>query len=230
MVGCGSLRALVCHARRGGRLVGNDHPGAGRHPDRVVPDQRGCSTTACCLPSHRRSGSERSTGWAVLGQNTGSLLVLLLTSLGVARPASGVVDWPFLPDKPLFGLDPARQEHNRIVGPLAGIRLLVFIKLHLCRGHLIVPQRVSRSGRRRAKELVRFWVTIRQARQVSNRGMYLLARMFHNDGKVAIIAYSGIYAAGTFKWELVEMLVFAILLTPFSIIGRFSSRLAGTAG
>ncbi len=56
--------------------------------------------------------------------------------------------------------------------------------------------------------------------------MYLLARMFYNDGKVAIIAYSGIYAAGTFKWELVEMLVFAILLTPFPLSGG-SRRLAG---
>ena len=62
-------------------------------------------------------------------------------------------------------------------------------------------------------------LTIRQARQVSNVGLYLLARMFYNDGKVAIIAYSGIYAAGTFKWELIEMLLFAIVLTPFSILG-----------
>ena len=61
--------------------------------------------------------------------------------------------------------------------------------------------------------------TIRQARRHSNVGIYLLARMFYNDGKVAVIAYSGIYAAGTFQWSLVEMLVFAILLTPFSIMG-----------
>jgi UMF1 family MFS transporter len=77
------------------------------------------------------------------------------------------------------------------------------------------------------------WQTIRKARQVSNVGVYLLARMFYNDGKVAVIAYSGIYAAGTFHWDLVEMLVFAIMLTPFSILGgalggwldsRFGSR------
>jgi UMF1 family MFS transporter len=41
--------------------------------------------------------------------------------------------------------------------------------------------------------------------------------MLYNDGKVAILAYSGIYAVGTFGWELVEILLFAIVLSPFSI-------------
>jgi UMF1 family MFS transporter len=172
------------------------------------------------------------SGLGLSFNNTGSLLVLLLMLLGVALPASGVVDWPFLPDKPLFGLDPALQEHNRISGPLAGIWLLVFIVPFM----LWTPDRASTgiTVRQAVREGIgQVWQTIRQARQVSNVGMYLLARMFYNDGKVAIIAYSGIYAAGTFKWELVEMLVFAILLTPFSIIGgslggwldgRFGSR------
>jgi len=163
-----------------------------------------------------RIGSLSGLGLSL--NNTGSLLVLLLMLLGIALPASGVVDWPFLPDKPLFGLDPGRQEHNRIAGPLAGVWLLVFIVPFM----LFTPDRPSTgiTARRAVREGVsQVWQTIRQARQVSNVGIYLLARMFYNDGKVAIIAYSGIYAAGTFKWELVEMLVFAILLTPFSIIG-----------
>jgi UMF1 family MFS transporter len=69
--------------------------------------------------------------------------------------------------------------------------------------------------------IAQVWHTVKQARQVSNVGIYLLARMFYNDGKVAIIAYSGIYAAGTFHWTLIELLLFAILLAPFSIIGGF---------
>jgi len=163
-----------------------------------------------------RIGSLSGLGLSL--NNTGSLLVLLLMLLGVALPASGAVDWPFLPDKPLFGLDPSRQEHNRISGPLSAIWLLVFIIPFM----LWTPDRpstgitVSQAVREGAGQV---WQTIRQARQVSNVGVYLLARMFYNDGKVAIIAYSGIYAAGTFRWELVEMLVFAIVLTPFSIIG-----------
>lgn len=150
--------------------------------------------------------------------NTGSLLVLVLMLYCIALPASGIVDWSFLPDRPLFGLDPARQEHNRIAGPLAGLWLLVFIVPFM----LWTPDRSSTGvtarkavtqGYRQVRE------TIRKARDVSNVGVYLLARMFYNDGKVAIIAYSGIYAAGVFEWGLVEILVFGILLTPFSILG-----------
>jgi MFS transporter, UMF1 family len=166
--------------------------------------------------------------------NAGSLLVLLLMLFGIALPASGIAEWSFLPDRPLFGLDPAQQEHNRVAGPLAGIWLLVFIVPFM----LWTPDRPSTgvSIRQALLEGIgQIRDTIRQARRLSNVGLYLLARMFYNDGKVAIIAYSGIYAAGAFHWALVEMLLFAILLTPFSIMGgalggwldsRFGSKAA----
>ena len=158
------------------------------------------------------------SGLGVSLNNTGSLLVLLIMLLGIALPASGVVEWAFLPDRPLFGLDPDQQEHNRIAGPIAGLWLLIFMLPFM----LWTPDRPSTgiAARQAVREgIAQVWQTIRNARQVSNVGVYLLARMFYNDGKVAIIAYSGIYAAGTFGWGLVEMLMFAILLTPFSIPG-----------
>jgi UMF1 family MFS transporter len=139
---------------------------------------------------------------------------------GIALPASQMVDWSFLPDQPLFGLDPERQEHNRIAGPIAGAWLLIFVLPFM----LWTPDRASNgiSVSVAVREGIgQVWYTVKQARRVSNVGLYLLARMFYNDGKVAIIAYSGIYAAGTFRWGLIEMLVFAIVLTPFSIIGGF---------
>lgn len=43
--------------------------------------------------------------------------------------------------------------------------------------------------------------------------------MSYNDAKVAILAYTGIHATGTFGWSLVEVLIFALLRTPFSISG-----------
>ncbi len=62
-------------------------------------------------------------------------------------------------------------------------------------------------------------MTVRRARQISNVGLYLLARMLYTDGKVAILAYTGIYASGVFHWDLATLLLFAILLSPFSIAG-----------
>jgi MFS transporter, UMF1 family len=171
------------------------------------------------LPSIAQTGRIGSlSGLGLSLNNTGSLLALLIMLFGVALPASGLVHWEFLPDQPLFGLDPAQQEHNRIAGPIAGAWLLIFVIPFF----LWTPDRpstgisVSQAVTEGLSQLRR---TIQQARQVSNVGLYLLARMFYNDGKVAIIAYSGIYAAGTFKWELIEMLLFAIVLTPFSILG-----------
>ena len=164
----------------------------------------------------RRIGTISGLGLSL--NNTGSLLALCGMLFLIALPASNSVDWSFLPSRPLFGLDPAHQEQNRIAGPVAGAWLLVFIIPFM----LWTPDRPSTgiSVKQAVSEGIRQVIyTIRQARRVSNVGIYLLARMFYNDAKVAVIAYSGIYAAGTFKWELVEMLVFAILLTPFSIIG-----------
>ena len=163
-----------------------------------------------------RIGTLSGLGLAL--NNTGSLLVLLIMLLGVALPASPAVNWSFLPDAPLFGLDPATHEHNRISGPVAAVWLLVFAVPFM----LWTPDRPSTGigiGTAIREGLGQVARTIRQARRISNVGLYLLARMFYNDGKVAIIAYSGIFAAGTFHWDLVEILVFAIVLTPFSIMG-----------
>jgi UMF1 family MFS transporter len=160
----------------------------------------------------------RLSGLGISVGNGGTLLALIIMLFGVALPASGLVDWPFLPDRPLFGLDPETHEHNRIVGPVAGTWLAVFIIPLL----LWTPDRPSTGislGRAVSEGLSKVWVTVKRVRQVRNIGLYLLARMLYNDGKVAILAYSGIYAVGTFQWELVEILLFAIVLAPFSITG-----------
>ena len=166
----------------------------------------------------RRIGALSGLGLSL--NNFGSMLSLLIMLFAIALPASHLVDWSFLPDEPLFGLDPVLEEHNRITGPIAGTWLLIFVLPFM----LWTPDRPSNgvSVSVAVREGVgQVWQTIKQARRIKNVGLYLLARMFYNDGKVAIIAYSGIYAAGTFKWGLIEMLLFAIVLAPFSIVGGF---------
>ena len=43
-----------------------------------------------------------------------------------ALPASGLLDWDWLPDAVLFGLDPSAFEHDRIAAPISAAWLLVF--------------------------------------------------------------------------------------------------------
>jgi len=156
------------------------------------------------------------SGFGISTGNLGTLTAMLVMLFGVALPASGVTIGGLLPDAPLFGLDPTTHEHSRIAGPVAGVWFLIFIVPLL----LWTPDRPATgvSARQAVREgLGQLWLTIKRVRRVSNVALYLLARMLYTDAKVAILAYSGIYAAGVFGWELTELLLFALVLAPFSI-------------
>jgi len=160
------------------------------------------------------------SGFGISTGNLGTLTAMLVMLFGVALPASGVTIGGLLPDAPLFGLDPTTHEHSRIAGPVAGVWFLIFIVPLL----LWTPDRPATgvSARQAVREgLGQLWLTIKRVRRVSNVALYLLARMLYTDAKVAILAYSGIYAAGVFGWELTELLLFALVLAPFSISGGF---------
>ena len=160
------------------------------------------------------------SGLGISTGNLGTLTAMLVMLFGVALPASGITFGGVLPDRPLFSLDPATHEHSRIAGPVAGAWFLVFVIPLM----LWTPDRRSTgvSAREAVREgLAQLWLTIKRVRRVSNVALFLLARMLYTDGKVAILAYSGIYAAGVFGWELTDLLLFALVLAPFSISGGF---------
>ncbi|MGV1098661.1 MFS transporter [Thiovibrio sp. JS02] len=61
---------------------------------------------------------------------------------------------------------------------------------------------------------------------------FLLAHLLYNDGLVTIIAFGGIYAAGTFQMRFSEVLVFGIALNIAAglgalLMGRLDDRLGG---
>jgi UMF1 family MFS transporter len=160
------------------------------------------------------------SGYGISTGNLGTLMAMLVMLFGVALPASGITIGGLLPAEPLFGLDPATHEHNRIAGPVAGVWFLIFIVPLM----LWTPDRPSTgvsAGAAVRQGLAQLWLTVKRVRSVSNVALYLLARMLYTDGKVAVLAYSGIYAAGVFGWELTDILLFALILSPFSISGGF---------
>jgi UMF1 family MFS transporter len=53
---------------------------------------------------------------------------------------------------------------------------------------------------------------------------FLLANMIYTDGLVTLFAFGGIYAAGTFEWQTIQIGTFGILLT---IAGTFGAWLGG---
>jgi UMF1 family MFS transporter len=65
------------------------------------------------------------SGLAFALGNFGAVSMMVLVLFAFALP--GVQDWSFLPEQPLFGIDHSFNEHDRIVGPISGIWLLLFI-------------------------------------------------------------------------------------------------------
>ena len=123
-----------------------------------------------------------------------------------------------LPDQALFGLDKASHQHDRIVGPLSALWLVVFV-LPL---FLFTPDRppsglgagvAVRTGLRQLAGTIRH---LGHYRQIAT---FLVARMLYYDGLAAIFAFGGIYAAGSFGWTTTGLGVFGILLTVVAGIG-----------
>ena len=65
------------------------------------------------------------SGLAFALGNFGGVSMMVFVLFAFALP--GVQDWNFLPSQPLFGIDQSVNEHDRIVGPIAGIWLILFI-------------------------------------------------------------------------------------------------------
>ena len=123
-----------------------------------------------------------------------------------------------LPDDPLFGIDKAAHEHDRLVGPLSGLWFALFI-IPL---FLLTPD--VRSRGLRPLEAVRLGVgnlldTLRKLAHFRNIALYLVARMAYFDGQAAIFAFGGVYAAGVFGWTTIELGVFGIILIIFAAVG-----------
>jgi MFS transporter, UMF1 family len=132
------------------------------------------------------------------------------------------VDWPFIPSAPLFGLDPAKYEPSRVVTLICALWLVLFaVPLFLYTPDLTTTgERFGDALKNGVGNVVR---TIRKLNDYRNVALFLIARMLYADGKTAILIFSGIYAAGTMGWGLVEMLAYGIILSIFAVAGGFIS-------
>ena len=139
--------------------------------------------------------------------NVGGLLLMLFVLLAFSLP--GTQPWGFLPDAPLFGIDQSAHEHNRIVGPIAGAWMLLFMLPVL----LFTPdgKPSNRPMWSLAKEgMLDVLDTLKNVRHYSNVARYLLARMFFIDGMVGGLTFGGVYASGTFGWDTTTLLIFGL--------------------
>lgn len=166
-------------------------------------------------------GAHKASSLALALGNLFALLALGFTAWAFALP--GKVDWGWVPATPLFGLDPARHEPERIVGPMAGVMLAIGTIPLL----LFTPDAqktgvpITRAFADGAKAL---WTMLRTVRNHRDAAVFLLARMFYVDGMTAVLIYAGVYATGVMKWGALEMLIYGIILTVLAVCGGFAAR------
>ena len=159
------------------------------------------------------------SGLAYALGNFGAVSMMVFVLFAFALP--GVQDWPFLPEQPLLGIDHSLNEHDRIVGPISSIWLVIFILPVL----LFTPDGLSRgitwrqASRTGIREVV---TTLRQLiKHYSNIAVYLVARMLFNDGMVGVLIFGGVYAAGNFGWETITLLIFGLTTSVSAMIGAY---------
>lgn len=166
------------------------------------------------LATEKRVGALSGLALA-LGNLSG---VILLVFMLIVFVLPGVVDWPFVPAKPWFGVDQAAHEPERLVGPLFVIWFAIF---GLPLFFFTPDQPKTKLGPiaaidRGVNSLIRTVLSLRQYRNVAT---YLVARMIYNDGNNAILIFGGIYAATTFSWGPLDMLVYGVILSVFATFG-----------
>jgi UMF1 family MFS transporter len=162
-----------------------------------------------------RIGRLSGTGWAT-GYVGGLLSLIVVLGFLAGNPQTGKT---LLGIAPLFGLDPGSREGDRAVGPLTALWFVVFV-LPLFWFTPDVPRGlpISAAVRRGVAMLAD---TVRNLPKHRNTAVFLLANMIYADGMVALFAFGGIYAAGTFGWGTIQIGVFGILLNITATIGAY---------
>jgi UMF1 family MFS transporter len=168
------------------------------------------------LVASERMGRLSGFGWG-MGYLGG--IVALIAVLVVSRPELIGITPP--EGEALLGLDRAGHEAERLVGPASAVWLMVFV-LPMFLFTPDMPE--SGLGRREAvREGLRHLVaTVRGLGTLRNQALFLVAYMIYNDGLLAVIAFGGIYAAGTFGWGTTELGIFGIILTVIAAGGCFA--------
>ena len=138
--------------------------------------------------------------------------------------------WSWNPH-PLFGLDSARHEPERAVGVLAAIWFVVFaLPLFLftpdtAASGRSIPQAISQGLRQ-------LWATILKIGNYKNLGVFLISRMIYNEGFIALMLFTGVFAAGILHWNakmlVVEGLANSVVATLGGLFAGWLDEKAGS--
>ncbi len=170
-------------------------------------------------------GRLSGTGWAT-GYIGGILSLILVLGFLAASPETGRTLFGF---SPLFGLDPVTHQGDRITGPLTGIWFVIFVLPMF----LLTPDYPARHalGNALREGMTELRQTLRELPERKSMAAFLLANMIYTDGLISLYAFGGIYAAGTFGWNTIELGTFGIILAIAGTLGAwFGGKLDDALG
>jgi UMF1 family MFS transporter len=165
-----------------------------------------------------RIGRLSGTSWAI-GYVGGILSLILVLGFFAASPETGRTLFGFTP---LFGLDPITHQGDRITGPLTAIWFIVFaLPMFLFTPDYPAKRPIKAALREALGELRQTLFELPKQRSMA---AFLLANMIYTDALVSLFAFGGIYAAGTFGWDTIQIGTFGIIL---AIAGTFGAWVGG---
>lgn len=153
---------------------------------------------------HVSSSLGRVSGWGWAIGNMGGLAALVISLLVVLS-------------KPTW-LNVATFAHTRFTTLFVAVWFIVF-SIPIFLFFIDKPRyqyplgQATRLGLKELKE------TLRSIKKTPNLFIFLLARMIYTDGMVTLAAFGGIYAAGTFNFSPLELLMLGIGLNITTAIG-----------
>src|SRR5580698_7594309 len=130
--------------------------------------------------------AHKASSLALALGNTFALAALTFVAWAFALP--GHVDWAWVPKAPLFGLNPALHETDRIVAPIAA----VFLALGSIPLFLFTPDAartetsVFTALSTGFKDVIAMIAAMRNYRDAA---IYLVSRMFYVDGMTAVLLF-----------------------------------------
>jgi UMF1 family MFS transporter len=128
----------------------------------------------------------------------------------------GALGWPF--SEPLFGLDLSRFEHQRLVGPICAVWIVVFSIPFFLNARDGGTKGASWS--KAFKEgAIGVFQTLREATKYKEVLKFLIARMFYADAMAAYLALGAVYVSLFLGWGFLEMTAYAIWASAWAFLG-----------
>jgi len=168
------------------------------------------------LVPRARLGRLSGNGWSI-GYVGGIVSLVIVLGFLAANPTTGKT---LIGLSPLFGLDPATHEGDRISGPLSAVWYAIFV-LPMFLFTRDAPNRAVPAGVI-ATGLKELGQTLKKLPSQRSYFSFLLSSMFYRDALNGLYAFGGIYAAGVLGWNTIQIGVFGVLAAATGVIGAWA--------